>query len=156
MYIFRPLTKKEIFEEEDIWKQFDTNIANTLDSGFDPTDTEPDSPSDSLTLFYEPYSNDLDPIPEANNFDKESYKRFLTTQVMLPQGDHYKSGTVIGHKQDANGNPIGCGHLNPILDSRVHDVKFLDGVVQSYAANIIAENLFSQVNDNRYTSVLMD
>ena len=121
-----------------------------------PADTKSNPATDSLTLFYKPYSNDIDPILDLNNFDKESYKQFLTAQVMFPQGEHLESSTVIGKKCNVNNNPIGCGHLNLILDSRVYNVKFSDGVVQLYAANVIAKNLFSQINGNGYTRVLMD
>jgi hypothetical protein len=37
------------------------------------------------------------------------------------------------------------GHddVNPILDTRIYEVEFPDGEVLEYAANVIAENLYS-------------
>jgi hypothetical protein len=35
-----------------------------------------------------------------------------------------------------------------MLDIRIYDVMFPDGVVQQYAANIIAENIYSQVDSD--------
>ena len=38
----------------------------------------------------------------------------------------------------------------PSLHSLVYDVEFPDGTVKQYAANVIAENLLSQVDTNGY------
>jgi hypothetical protein len=42
--------------------------------------------------------------------------------------------------------------VNPILDTRVYEVEFPDGTINDYAANIIAEALYAQVDvdGNRY------
>jgi hypothetical protein len=37
--------------------------------------------------------------------------------------------------------------LNPILDTREYVVEFEDGIQDYYAANLIAENMYSQVDD---------
>ena len=47
--------------------------------------------------------------------------------------------------KDNEGNPIGMANKNPILDTRVYDIEFLDGFCQPLAANLIAENIFAQV-----------
>jgi hypothetical protein len=44
-------------------------------------------------------------------------------------------------KVDANGVPIGRAHANPILDTRVFEVEFLDGHIAAMTANAIDENL---------------
>ena len=44
---------------------------------------------------------------------------------------------------------------NPILDTRVYDVMFPDGAVCQYAANIIAENMYSQVDSNGQHTLLL-
>jgi len=45
-----------------------------------------------------------------------------------------------------DGNPIGVRNNNPILDTREYEVEMPDGSTAAYAANVIAENLFSQVD----------
>ena len=42
--------------------------------------------------------------------------------------------------------------MNPILDTRVYEVEFPDGTINDYAANILAEALYAQVDvdGNRY------
>jgi hypothetical protein len=53
---------------------------------------------------------------------------------------------VIGRKRDADGNPIGRRNTNPILDTREYEVEFADGATDVFTANMIAENLYSQVD----------
>ena len=54
---------------------------------------------------------------------------------------------VTGRKRDADGNPIGKRHCNPMLDTREYEVEFPDGATDVFTANIIAENLYAQVDD---------
>ena len=46
-------------------------------------------------------------------------------------------------------NPIGMSKSNPIIDTRVYKVEYVDGYRQILAANVISENLFYQVNEHR-------
>ena len=45
-----------------------------------------------------------------------------------------------------DGKFIGRSHNNPLMDSREYWIEFLDGDKEKYAANVIAENLYSQVD----------
>jgi hypothetical protein len=53
-------------------------------------------------------------------------------------------------KHDNEGNLIGCSNANPILDTCVFEVQFPDGHIAEYSANILAENLYSMVDDEGY------
>jgi hypothetical protein len=55
-------------------------------------------------------------------------------------------GKVIGRMRDANGNPVGRANSNPILDTRVYEVESPHGSAHDYAANILAEALYAQVD----------
>ncbi|MGH3053527.1 MAG: hypothetical protein ACRDL7_00940, partial [Gaiellaceae bacterium] len=105
-----------------------------------------------LSESYEPAAD----MPEADEYDEDSYDKYLEAHVILPQGDSLISGHVIGRKRDVNGNPLGISHRNPILDSRVYNVQFPDGHVEEYAANVIAESLYSQVDDEGNQYLIMD
>ena len=50
-------------------------------------------------------------------------------------------------QQDKEGKPIGNAHHNPLLDSRKYEVEYADGQVEELTANIIAENLIAQVDE---------
>ena len=47
--------------------------------------------------------------------------------------------------RDANGIPIGRHHENPMLDTRVYEVEYLDGHIASLAAITIAANIFHKL-----------
>ena len=65
-------------------------------------------------------------------------------------------GKVKSRKRDSDGNPIGRSNSNPILDTRVYQVEFPDGDVAEYTANVIAENIFAQVDDEGRHHQLLD
>ena len=46
-----------------------------------------------------------------------------------------------------DGNPIGHAHSNPLFDTREYKVKFTDGMTNKYQANIIAKNMYAQVDE---------
>ena len=81
-----------------------------------------------------------------NNYDSESYDNLISAEVRLQRNDKIETGVVIERKRDSSGNFIGNSNANPILDTRVYTVQFPDGSFSDYAANIIAENIFSQVD----------
>ena len=57
---------------------------------------------------------------------------------------------------DDEGEPIGKANSNPIMDSRMFEVEFLDGTTEVLAANSIAENIMAQVDDHGYRQLLID
>ena len=58
--------------------------------------------------------------------------------------------------KDANDLPIGTANENPILDTRVYQVEYVDGHKASLTANAIAQNMFSQFEDKGNRHVLFD
>ena len=75
-------------------------------------------------------------------------------ELSLPRGpnDGLQFAKVTKRLKDANGLPIGISNDNPILDTRIYEVEYLDGYKESLAENEIALNLFSNVDEegNRY------
>jgi hypothetical protein len=57
---------------------------------------------------------------------------------------------------DGNGNPIGIRNSNPLLVTREYKVTFQDGSSASYLANTIAENTYSQVDQEGRSFTLLD
>ena len=57
---------------------------------------------------------------------------------------------------DENGKPIGRPNHNPLLDSRQYEVEYSDGIIEVLAANIIAENLLAQVDDQGHRHLMID
>ena len=57
---------------------------------------------------------------------------------------------------DEEGKPVGIPHDNPILDMRQYEVEFLDGETEVMTANLIAENILAQVDDNGHVHMMLD
>jgi hypothetical protein len=55
-----------------------------------------------------------------------------------------------------DGTVVGNYHNNPKMNSIVHEVEFPSGQVKEYAANVIAEHMLSQINEDGYSSTLME
>jgi hypothetical protein len=77
---------------------------------------------------------------------------FIGAGVYMPHGDQTEIAKVLGRKRGPDGNYIGRAHANPILDSRQFIIEFPDGKQQDIAYNMLAEHLFSQVDEegNQY------
>lgn len=70
----------------------------------------------------------------------------ISVEVLLPTNDVLVPATVTGRKRDQVGNPIGIANKNPILDMHVYEVTFPNGHMEEYAVNIIAQNVYSQLD----------
>ena len=57
---------------------------------------------------------------------------------------------------DEDGKSIGKPSNNPLLDSRQYEVEYTDGTTEVLAANIIAENLLAQVDDQGDRHLMID
>jgi hypothetical protein len=95
---------------------------------------------------YNPFEPEAD-RPEADKFTPEAFDNLLSTEVLLLKGDVLVPAKVISRKRDASGNPTGVARANPILDTRIYNVQFPDGHTECYAANIIAENIYAQIDE---------
>ena len=106
--------------------------------------------------FYQVY--DDDGLSETEEFTPEiADSMYVNMEIALPRegyGDMF--ATVKGRTKDTDGKPVGIAHKNPILDTRMFEVEFLDGHTESLAANAIAENMFAQVDQEGHRLKLLD
>ena len=92
---------------------------------------------------------------DADNHTPETFDAYLTASVLLPCGGELLKAKVFGQKRDADGNPVGQACSNPILDTHEYKVEFTDGSREIYMANLIAENMYSQVSEEGQQYTLM-
>jgi hypothetical protein len=92
-----------------------------------------------------PVNDDLASL-EYHDVTPEELEECLNTELLMPTGGEFFQAKVIKRKRDADANPMGKRNTNPILYTRKYDVQFPDGSIGMFAANIIAENLYSQVD----------
>jgi hypothetical protein len=84
---------------------------------------------------------------EADDYSPEAFDEYLTAEIMANRGGELLRGTVTGRKRDRDGLPTGRADPNPLLDTREYRVCFEDGTEDIYTANLIAECLYSQLDD---------
>jgi hypothetical protein len=112
-------------------------------------------PEDRITPLYEPMEPESS-MPEADDWDSEAYDKYITAEVAFPRNNTEVLGRVVGRKRDANGNPIGRAHSNPILDTRIYEVVFPDGETAEYSANVLAECIYAQVDNEGNQHLLLE
>ena len=84
------------------------------------------------------------------------FNKIINTEVMIQNGNEMTMGKVARQSLDADGRITGTYHDNPFLNTIMYDVKFSDGQVKEYGANIIAKNMLTQVDLDGYSLSLMD
>ena len=89
---------------------------------------------------------------EVDEYMSEAYDEYLTAEVVLPHGGELARAKVTAHKHDAMGRPIGKkAPSQPMLDTRMYEVEYPDGSTEAIMVNLIAKNLYSQVNAKGHT-----
>ena len=63
---------------------------------------------------------------------------------------------VVRCTKDGNNTVVGTYCHDPMLNSMVYDVEFPDGEIKEYSANIIAKNMYAQVDANGHYHTLLD
>ena len=91
----------------------------------------------------------VDPLSraEADDYTPEAFDKYITAEIVTDRGGELLRGTVKSRKRDNDGQPIGTSNPNPLLDTREYLVCFEDGTEETYTANLIAECLYSQIDD---------
>ena len=94
---------------------------------------------------------------DDSHFTPDTYDMYLNMELVLPQGDSLepRMARVTKRLKDANGIPIGTTDDNPLLDTRMYEVEYLDGERTSLSTNHIAETIFAQADDEGNRQVLM-
>ena len=82
----------------------------------------------------------------VDEFDNNVYDRYLGTELNINRGDGEIRGRVVKRARGNNGEFTGRSHNNPLMDSREYWIEVPDRDEEKYAANVIAENLYSQVD----------
>jgi hypothetical protein len=87
-----------------------------------------------------------DDVPALADIQSDPY---VGMQLALSRGGEgeVKHATVKRRSVDKEGKPIGDSHKNPLFDSRKYEVEYVDGYTEELTANVIAENLISQVDE---------
>ncbi len=74
------------------------------------------------------------------------FDNYIHANLLLDVGGEQLQGRVIKRAKELDGTKKDRAHPNPLFDTRSYLVEFKDGSVSKYTANIIAENIYSQVD----------
>jgi hypothetical protein len=85
-----------------------------------------------------------------------AYDKILRSEVSLQLGDNMTVGKVTKHALGPDGNVAGTYDKNPCLNRMIYEVEFPDGQLKVYAANVIVENMLSQVDSDGYSLTMME
>ena len=139
-------------------KEFDRSVTNKLGkkAKLDDFMDQEDMETPHHDLYDNEHEGGVDPIPDRDDLGDHNFDNDHDAQVLLPVVEDQQTAKVKRRKLDKNGNRIGRSYSNPILYTRVYDVEFPEVTEKSFAANIIAQNIYSQCDANGNQYLLMD
>lgn len=89
--------------------------------------------------------------------EEEMINKYLGMELIMDVGTSNERGTrVVKRARTDDGKAIGAAHSNPILDTRSYEIEFTDGTRDKVTANIIAENMYAQIDDQGNSFLLLD
>ena len=77
-----------------------------------------------------------------------AYDQYISASVIPPKYYGFSRELVTRQKRDSDENIIASRYSNPLLDTCIYEVQFQDGSISEYVANLIAGNLYSQIDHN--------
>jgi hypothetical protein len=97
-----------------------------------------------------------DERPEDDN--EEAVDKYLNIELIMNMGTNdERCGRVVKRSpRGLDSEPIGRAPANPLFDTREYEIEFADGTRDKYQANVIAENMFAQIDSegNQFLLVL--
>ena len=161
----RPLNEAEISSEIEIKKRllYDSLIERRWGTAISAPPT-----SENTEDNFVPYEDDdetprlipeMDDPVDANGKainSQPAYDQLIHAELQLPHRDKMDLAKVIGRSIGPDGKTTGTYNDQPQLNTVIYDVEFEDGEVKEYAANVIAENMLSQVDEEGFSNTLFD
>ena len=101
---------------------------------------------------------DNDPVmPDGTaSFEKPITDQWIHTELNLPQGELLWKSKFIGRTKDGHGDATGSHDANLFLNTLTYDVEFSDDDVKEHSADVIAENMCSQVDEDGCNDQILD
>ena len=85
-----------------------------------------------------------------------AYDKILRSEVSLQMGQNMIVGGVTKRALGPDRTVVGTYDENPCLNTMIYEVEFPNGQLKEYAANIIAENMLTQVDSDGYSLTMME
>jgi hypothetical protein len=146
----------------------DTLIGDFSQSTLEKTDVHSENPYEHLFEADSLDPEDIDPqeIDDLGNPfsvpDIDSEQSFMENddalvglKIPIARGGEILEGTIQQRKRNHDGSLVGSHNPNIMLDSCVYEVEFPDGFRQDYTTNVLIENLFSHIDEDGVTSMML-
>jgi hypothetical protein len=101
---------------------------------------------------------DIEDMVDANGNllnQQPAYDKILHSEVSLQLGEEMSVGKVTKRAIGPDGVTAGTYDENPYLNSMIYEVEFPDGQIKEYAANMIAENMLTQVDEDGFSLTML-
>ena len=95
-------------------------------------------------------------VPEADEWTPEAYDQYVGAEVLMERGGTIQSGIVKQRRKNDDKHPTGKRNNNPLLDTREYEVVFPDQSMDVLTANVIAESMYANVDDEGQTFCMLD
>ena len=92
----------------------------------------------------------------SSSTSNQPYDQIINADVQLQLGEEMVTRKVTQRTIRPDGKVTEIYDNNPYLNSIIYDVEFHDGQVKEYAANIIGENVLTQVDSDGMSTTLME
>jgi len=139
-------------------QDYEESLKKYLGKRYDVSKDDETTATPDFTL-YKPTNEDevaMEELLEADDIQHDAFDKYVTAKVRVPQGDKMSYGTVKRRKRDADGNFVGRSNTNPFLDTSLYEVELNTGEVETYSANIIAEAIYEQLDEEGNSYQLID
>jgi len=94
--------------------------------------------------------------PEIEDIKVDVYDELLLTEPILEKGGTLVRAKITGRKRDQDGNLVGKYNSNPLLNTRVYIASFPDGHIAEYSANVIADSIYQDINNDGLEELFFD
>ena len=162
----RPLTVAENHSATELKKRgtFDALVEKRWGTSMSP----PPVPRDDTESVFDEYEDDDEDkrvVPDVEDTvdvtgkllnQHPAYDRIINAEVVLQLEEAVTTGKVTRRALGPDGQVAGTYDDNPFLNTIIYEVEFPDGQVKDYAANVIAENMLTQVDSDGFTLTMMD
>ena len=153
----RPLTPEEIYNEDEIKERenFDKIIQSKYGTHlkFPVVEKEEKLNMEDFidaeeNIEDKPFWVDGDPVSADNQatFEQPVKDLLVGMELNMPQVDEMRRAKVLRKSTNSQGETVGEHDANPLISTLSYDIQFNDGEIQQVGANIIAQNLYSQID----------
>ena len=136
--------------ENDYDNQFRLDDIDELPIGDDPPDAPVPNDDDYGDMVW-------DEKPDRDDYRELGHDDYINSELLITRQDGTQESVRIKrrHRDDDN-RPVGRYHSNPLLDRREYVGETADGMEEIFMANTIAENLYSQVDSEGRTHLVLE